>query len=53
MRRNAAIALGNLGDPAALPALERWADDPDEVVRDAVRWAMERLRSAGRSAAGG
>jgi epoxyqueuosine reductase len=44
MRRNAAIALGNLGDPAALPALERAANDSDDVVRDAAQWALSRLR---------
>jgi epoxyqueuosine reductase len=43
VRRNAAIALGNLGDPAATPALERAARDPDEVVRDAATWALGRL----------
>ena len=44
MRRNAAIALGNLGDPAALPALERAARDADPTVRDAAQWAVERIR---------
>jgi len=44
MRRNAALALGNLGDPEALPALERAASEADEVVREAARWALSRLR---------
>jgi epoxyqueuosine reductase len=43
MRRNAAIALGNLGDRAALPALERAASDSDETVREAAQWALKRL----------
>ena len=43
MRRNAAIALGNLGDPAALPALERAAADPNEMVSEAAQWAITKL----------
>jgi epoxyqueuosine reductase len=43
--RNAAIVLGNVGDERALPALEKAAADPDEVVRDAARWAIGRIRS--------
>jgi epoxyqueuosine reductase len=45
MRRNAAIALGNLGDPAARPALERAAADRDPVVAEAARWALNRFPS--------
>jgi epoxyqueuosine reductase len=41
--RNAAIALGNRGDQAALPALEKAALDADEVVRDAARWAIAEI----------
>jgi len=44
LARNAAIALGNAGDRAALPALERACrDDPDPVVREAAEWAVGRL----------
>jgi epoxyqueuosine reductase len=43
MLRNAAIALGNRGDPAALPALEKAALDADAVVREAARWAIEQI----------
>lgn len=42
--RNVALALGNLGDLTALPALERVATDPDPVIRDAVLWAIDRIR---------
>ena len=42
--RNAALVLGNRGDPAALPALERAASDADPLVRDAATWALERLK---------
>ena len=48
MRRNAALALGNLADPAALPALEKAALDGDEMVRDAAQWALGQLRLADR-----
>ena len=51
MRRNAAIALGNLGDPAALPALERAARDADPTVREAAQWAVERLTPVSDSSA--
>jgi epoxyqueuosine reductase len=41
LARNCAIALGNAGDPRALPALQRTAEgDPDPVVREAASWAI-------------
>ena len=43
LRRNAAIALGNIGDRAAIPVLTRRLHDPNEATRDAVRWALEQL----------
>jgi epoxyqueuosine reductase len=44
LARNAAIALGNAGDRAALPALRQaQRDDPDPVVRDAAQWAVAQL----------
>lgn len=42
--RNAAIVLGNLGDKAALPALEKALDDPEPLVREAAQWAISVLR---------
>jgi epoxyqueuosine reductase len=48
LARNAAIALGNSGTRGALPALQRAAsDDPDGVVREAARWAIERITPHG------
>ena len=44
--RNAAIALGNLGDARALPALERALADPSPLVREAAAWAIARLNPA-------
>ena len=44
LARNAAIALGNAGDPAAAPALRRSREaDPDPAVRDAAGWALQQL----------
>ncbi len=44
LARNCAIALGNIGSTAAVPALQRACDgDPDEVVREAAAWALGRL----------
>ncbi len=43
MVRNAAIAAGNSGDPAFVPALRTLAGDDDPVVAEAASWALERL----------
>ncbi len=44
--RNAALALGNVGEPESLPPLERLAaDEPDPLVSEAAGWAVRRLRS--------
>jgi epoxyqueuosine reductase len=44
LARNCAIALGNAGNRAAVPALRRSAaQDPDPVVREAAGWAIARL----------
>jgi epoxyqueuosine reductase len=48
--RNAALVLGNRGDPAALPALRRSLADPEPLVREAAEWAIERIT---RSSMGG
>lgn len=46
MARNAAIVLGNRGDARHLPVLSSAAsEDPREVVRDAARWAIERIEA--------
>jgi epoxyqueuosine reductase len=41
--RNAALILGNRGDPAALPALRKVLDDPEPVIREAAAWAVARI----------
>ncbi|HEV2079344.1 MAG TPA: tRNA epoxyqueuosine(34) reductase QueG [Allosphingosinicella sp.] len=43
MVRNAAIAAGNSRQPALLPRLQPLIEDPDPVVAEAARWAVERL----------
>jgi epoxyqueuosine reductase len=44
LARNAALALGNSGARRALPVLQRAAQvDPSPVVREAARWAIERI----------
>jgi epoxyqueuosine reductase len=42
--RNVAVALGNAGDPAAIPALERALQDNEPLVREHAAWALEKLR---------
>lgn len=42
--RNVAVALGNVGGPEALPALERAAADPEPLVAEHARWAIDRIR---------
>ncbi|HJL15730.1 MAG TPA: tRNA epoxyqueuosine(34) reductase QueG [Sandaracinaceae bacterium LLY-WYZ-13_1] len=44
LARNAALVLGNRGERRHLPALRRAAEtDPSETVREAARWAVERI----------
>lgn len=44
LKRNAIIALGNLGDPCTLPILKDFADGEDELLAEHARWAIERIR---------
>lgn len=48
--RNVCVALGNLGDPAALPALEKAAQDPEPLIAEHARWALDRLAAAAANA---
>ena len=43
LRRNAAIAMGNSGNPEFLPLLDRLAADEDESVGESARWAKSHL----------
>lgn len=46
LRRNLAVALGNSGDPATLPALqEALAAEPDPLVGEHIEWAIEQIKN--------
>ena len=45
-QRNAAIALGNSGNPEMVPYLAEAMGDPDELVRAHVAWALGQLGGA-------
>lgn len=42
-QRNAAIALGNLGEPAFIPDLARAMEDPQGLVRSYAAWALGKI----------
>ncbi|MFN2468681.1 MAG: tRNA epoxyqueuosine(34) reductase QueG [Gaiellaceae bacterium] len=44
LHRNALVALGNAGGEEDVPLLERFACDPDPLLREHAGWALERLR---------
>ncbi len=47
IQRNAAVALGNYGDPAYIPDLRQaLAADPEEIVRSHAAWALGRIGTA-------
>ena len=43
LRRNACVALGNIGDPAAVPALSRVLTHAEPLVRGHAAWALGRI----------
>jgi epoxyqueuosine reductase len=43
--RDVCVALGNVGDERALPALQQAAQDPEPLVAEHARWAMEQIRT--------
>jgi epoxyqueuosine reductase len=43
--RNVCVALGNVGDESALPALAQAAADKDPLISEHARWAMEQIAS--------
>jgi len=47
--RNVAVALGNSGDPAALPALEKAVQKDEPLIREHAAWAVERIQKRGSS----
>jgi epoxyqueuosine reductase len=43
--RNVCVALGNVGDPSDLAALERAAADPEPLIAEHAKWAIHQIRS--------
>jgi len=48
LRRNALVALGNLGEPGeeSLAVLRRYAEGDDALLAEHARWSLERLETA-------
>ena len=46
LKRNAAVALGNVGSSEDVPALTAALDDPEMLVREHAAWALERIRTS-------
>ena len=42
--RNVCVALGNIGDASALPALARAAADPEPLIAEHAAWAIAEIR---------
>ncbi|PYJ80910.1 MAG: tRNA epoxyqueuosine(34) reductase QueG [Verrucomicrobia bacterium] len=42
--RNVCVALGNIGDTTDLPALQRAARDPEPLIVEHARWAIDRIQ---------
>jgi epoxyqueuosine reductase len=51
--RNVCVALGNVGDARALPALRRAALDPEPLIAEHATWAIGRIESRQRSESAG
>jgi epoxyqueuosine reductase len=47
--RNVCVALGNVGDARALPALRRAASEPEPLIAEHAAWAVTRVEKAQRS----
>jgi len=43
--RNVCVALGNIGDETALPALRKAAEDPEPLIAEHAGWAIEQIRA--------
>jgi len=42
--RNVCVALGNMGNPSDLPALERAAANSEPLIAEHAAWAIQRIR---------
>jgi epoxyqueuosine reductase len=45
--RNVCVALGNVGDAAALPALRQAALDPEPLIAEHAQWAIRQVEQRG------
>lgn len=43
--RNVCVALGNVGDKEDLPALRRAAEDPEPLIAEHARWAIQQIQA--------
>jgi epoxyqueuosine reductase len=43
--RNVCVALGNVGEPSALPALQRAATDPEPLIAEHAQWAIGQIQA--------
>jgi epoxyqueuosine reductase len=43
--RNVCVALGNVGSAADLPALEQATHDPEPLIAEHARWAVDQIRA--------
>ena len=48
--RNVCVALGNVGDPGALAALQRAASDPEPLIAEHAAWASRQIEAARQAA---
>jgi epoxyqueuosine reductase len=44
--RNVCVALGNIGDPSVLPALEKASTDSEPLIAEHAQWAISRFKTA-------
>jgi epoxyqueuosine reductase len=43
--RNVCVALGNIGDETALPALQKAVEDLEPLIAEHARWAIEQIQA--------
>ncbi|MBI5932462.1 MAG: tRNA epoxyqueuosine(34) reductase QueG [Chloroflexi bacterium] len=43
--RNASVALGNINDERAIPALENAINDPEPLIREHAQWAIQQIEN--------
>jgi epoxyqueuosine reductase len=44
LRRNALVALGNVGSPSDLPLVEPFLESDDDLLREQAQWSATRIR---------